>query len=196
MLTRHLELMEQISLWNYFMYYTTLNCFAKLLLLFCWRPSVLFVGHWYTCFGPLVMSTLGSKDRVGSLTCLTHHPLCNFLSAWDKTGAPPTEICRLGYHCYSLLFNNTLFLYLKIPHVAIFTSAREPGTSYGQRADKTLFVFITILYLQPNTERGTLWSTRVGYRQTRNQWDTQRHPLVMWFVNCYGSVAYLQYVKS
>ena len=31
-----------------------------------WRTHVLFWGHWYPCFGFLVMSPLGFKARVGS----------------------------------------------------------------------------------------------------------------------------------
>ena len=43
-----------------------LLCFHGWLKKSFWRTHVLFWGHWYPCFGFLVMSPLGFKVRVGS----------------------------------------------------------------------------------------------------------------------------------
>ena len=40
-------------------------------------------GHCYPCFGPLVMSALGSKARVDPLTCVFHH-----LHATESSDSP------------------------------------------------------------------------------------------------------------
>ena len=40
--------------------------FLKIFFKSFWRTHVLFWGHWYPCFGFLVMSHLGFKARVGS----------------------------------------------------------------------------------------------------------------------------------
>ena len=89
------------------------------------------------------------------------------------------------------------FLFLqKLPHLAMFTSAEESGTVCRNRAYVTILAVFTVFYLQPDTERGALWSTRIGYRQTRDWWQvTERCPLFLWFISRYGSPAKLQYVK-
>ena len=64
-------------------------------------------GHWYPCFGFLVMSALGFKARVDFLTCLVHH-LCTtdssdspvvqyLLTSWWLVWEPSCFIHVLAY---------------------------------------------------------------------------------------------------
>ena len=56
-----------VSKYNYGLDNAFQNLKFFLLKILFWRTQVLLYGHWYPCFGLLVMSPLGFKARVGSL---------------------------------------------------------------------------------------------------------------------------------
>ena len=58
-------------------------------------------GHWYPCFGLLVMSALGFKARVDSLACVLFSPVHNRFLRFTS-GATPAFSTNMGVHCISM----------------------------------------------------------------------------------------------
>ena len=82
---------------------------------FCWT-HVHFWGHWYPCFGLLVMSPLGFKARVGRLIqTLQRHMWYTFpeIHLWCDTSAGV-----YGQHFLKLKMRNSTMKWMKFPNFA------------------------------------------------------------------------------
>ena len=71
--------------------HSTLLRYHRIVLLFL-KIFVLLWGHWYPCFGFLVMSPLGFKVRVGSLIHTWWRHICDVHSLRFTSGATPADL--------------------------------------------------------------------------------------------------------